>query len=446
MKKKLFSMALLIMALFLAFAVTGCSSSSDDDDPVPPNEEPTNEETFTTVDATIVGTTSPGITVSAKKSDSTGIYYVSLTGTAAANYLYTASGTGTGSFGGGWVPGDWNSGTLADPAAGKYAAVYIDDLWASGITGEILAIKQTNAALKFYTGSTNDIVTGSLDSPAPAGVANILIDGDTAMKWKVYPVNTFATEPVSVLIWSGAVDKTVTYEIQEYSAADGNGTPVGGGAYQKIVVDYSGVTTFEPVTAVAVAPGSLYTSPGIAVSAIQDDSTGIYYVSLSGTVGAAYVYTSTGGGAGTPGGSWASGDWGPNAGATPPAGKYTAIDIEDLWASGITGEILAIKQTNAALRFYTGSAQDIAQTLTAPAKIGDPNILITGDTAMKWKVYPANQFQNEDFSVIIWDGAEDKTVTFEIQEYSTADGTGDPVAPPTGAYQKIVVDFSNLTF
>ena len=178
-----------------------------------------------------------GLTITAKKSDVNGIVYITLGGTVADTYQAAATGNQTPTAGGNFDGDTWGAGTTTS-AAGKYAAAYIDGLVASGGWTNV-AIKQTNHAFVYYTGSSQDLAKAELTAPAPAPGANIYlpVDATLPVKWKLYA--SVSAGPFGILLWNGATAKTATLVIEQYNGNAQGSTKTGDIA--TFVIDYSSV-------------------------------------------------------------------------------------------------------------------------------------------------------------------------------------------------------------
>jgi hypothetical protein len=218
MKKK-FTIGLIAL-LSVSLFVLGCSTDDE--------EEEAAAETFTAVTEYTAGTNNPtGLTVSAVKSDQTGIIYIDLSGTIGNAFIYNTVNEGT-EAGGSWQSGDWGPWD-STPEEGKYAAVYIDGVFTEEMVTEVLAIRQDNAALRFYTDAGDIHITGT---PVPSiqhsssGKSCIWLTDSLTIKWKLNDASSISdTEPFSVLLWSGAPSKTATFNIRSYDDYAENANP-----------------------------------------------------------------------------------------------------------------------------------------------------------------------------------------------------------------------------
>jgi hypothetical protein len=243
MKRKLFSLAILVMVLSLAFI--GCSSSSDDDDGPPPNEETFTNVTTSYPREIVTDLSSSSLTIaSAQKSDTSGIVYITLGGEVETDFQYitTIGSTPTGEWDNLW--GDPAVASF-NPLAGKYGTFVFKPFTSiTDVNTLNIAIKQTNDALRYYTDLASleaAPLTVPFEGSGPGGVY-IPSSSDTATRWKKYDPYTTASI-FEVLLWSGAANKTITLEIQSFigspadPAVEGTDYTVLG----TIVIDYSDV-------------------------------------------------------------------------------------------------------------------------------------------------------------------------------------------------------------
>ena len=193
-----------------------------------------------------------------------------LGGTITSKYILKAPGAGNNAYteGGNFQPSaDYWIGSQEKPAAGTYAAVYIKGAltWA-GNDPKVLAIKNTNQALRLYAGNpTSSLLTAEPTKPKVTDSSNqktIYIPAtDPVVRWKLYSAipndDTFG-----ILIWNGGTGttytpKTATLVIQEYNGYDSSVTvgadttksPLSNGYSLTVVVDYSDVKFADTVDA-----------------------------------------------------------------------------------------------------------------------------------------------------------------------------------------------------
>jgi hypothetical protein len=200
-----------------------------------------------------------------RKSNASGKVYIKLTGTLDPKYVYTAAGgteypqtdptSGAGSeFKG---KNDWIGASSAfgypKPAAGKYAAAYIGNLF-HGLTldNKFVAVKQSNQAMRFFTGLVENTNVGAVTNQELAGPKTvdengaIYLPADTnkpPVRWRVYNTGgKTTTETFGILIWNNAVPKTAEFEITARQGFTDNSPELSSNAYiGTIIVDYSGV-------------------------------------------------------------------------------------------------------------------------------------------------------------------------------------------------------------
>jgi hypothetical protein len=201
-----------------------------------------------------------GLTISAVK-NAAGAVTIRLSGTLKPAYVYTADGstaypttepsTGAGSaFEGNdmWI-GTTSQYGYPKPAAGKYAEAYIGALFKGlDLTGKYIAVKQSNQALRFFTGvpSNPSVVTTPLTAPKAADSDGAIYlpsaATDLPVRWRVYGQGAkTVTETFAILIWSGASPKTATFEITARASAASDAAETDPPYRATIVVDYSSV-------------------------------------------------------------------------------------------------------------------------------------------------------------------------------------------------------------
>jgi hypothetical protein len=189
----------------------------------------------------------------ARKSTKNEIVYIKLGGDLLPAYVYETTTGGqnfvqpAGTDPGSAFAGDYWGGATSKPAAGKYAGVYIGNIFkylfgSAVLTGKYIAVRQANQSLRFNTGAYGTI-PGSLDGPAVTddhtSIPTTLTD--MPVKWKIYGEGAIAaSETFGLLIWSGADPKTAEFDFDgRTSASDPSidaSVPSG-----KVIVDYSAV-------------------------------------------------------------------------------------------------------------------------------------------------------------------------------------------------------------
>jgi hypothetical protein len=130
-----------------------------------------------------------------------------------------------------------------------------------------------------------------------------------------------------------------------------------------------------------------------------------------------------------------------------PAGNYAYVSFS--LASVImpnAAKVIAIRQENDALRYYTGSASLLTELPTAPAFGNvEPNIYVPAQgTPLKWKANDVGAFTLSDAAncqFIVSSTASPKTVKIDITTWS-ANTTG---ATKTGDVATVILDYSALT-
>jgi hypothetical protein len=139
--------------------------------------------------------------------------------------------------------------------------VYIDGLITDEtIAAGTLAGKQTNEALRLYTGATDFLLSESPLAPL-VNANNIWIPTDTQtgtpIKWKAYVGDNgepnLTADPAGFLIWDGGTgtptplypNRIITYELTKITITDG--IAVVDNVQASYIIDYSGVTFVDPV-------------------------------------------------------------------------------------------------------------------------------------------------------------------------------------------------------
>jgi hypothetical protein len=425
-----------------------------------------------------------GLTILSATKDASGAVTIWLGGTLAPSYVYTSNNGATQypatdpavDFKGNefWI----GTPITATPAAGKYSNAFIHGLF-SGLSpsnGKIIAVKQTNQALRFMTSASSGVNTSALLGPKTGnheegGATSIQADTSISpIRWRVYQSSYIDSDLTwGFLISDGTLaPKTATFELAEWSGFVNNGTAVSNGYTATITVDYSAV---DFGTGEAVA--NLYslkttegteaeddTDSGLEILAATKDTSGITTIKLGGTLATGYVYTTTGGTA------YASGSqpehfpgqtfWlGTGITATPAAGKYSNAYIDGLFSDLATdnGKIIAIKQTNQALRFFTGASTGVNTSALSGPKTGNHEeggaTSILADTSIspiRWRVYEASAINTDEiWGFLIYDGMlVPKTATFELAEWSGFVNNGAAVS--NGFTATIIVDYSAVDF
>jgi hypothetical protein len=441
MKKKfLFGLIALLSVSFIFFGCGGDSGADSSSNRIPISS------------ITLAASGNPtGITISAEQDNDTGIYYVGVSGTVPAVYTYAADGTTAGTEPTNWDSATW--GTALAPRAGKYASIKIAGIFDGTAplvdTTEILGIKQTNQAFRFYTGNSD------VNTPIEAGPIftgdTLYVPADTAVpayKWKGHPAGEFTSYGAfPVLIADiGVSPKTSTIVFRSHAAAS-NGEEPTDAVNVTIVVDYSGVT-FTNTIDVSKSFTSAG-STGVTIASALKNTAGEITIALEGTPDTAYRYTVSEGVADVVGGSWDSATWG--TALAPTAGKYASIKITGIIDGADrlvdTSKILGIKQTNQAFRFYTGNSD-----VNTPIEAG-PNF--TGDTlyvpanpavpAYKWKGHGAGDLATYGaFPVLIADiGVSPKTSTIVFRSHAA---TTNGAAPTDDVNVTVVIDYSGVAW
>jgi hypothetical protein len=438
----------------------------------------------TTEGNSVTADTASGLTILSATKNGTSTT-IKLGGTLAESFVYTADGTTV-------YPtpdpavdfpgkGYWIGSTLnATPLAGKYTNAYIQGFFQGAGTGKVIAVKQTNEALRFLS-AYDHANTNVAEFTSPKATENeypTCVPTDTAVsafRWKVYPAGEQNDNAAfGFLISDSAAPQTATFLIQEWSAQETGGTPVSNGYTATITVDYSAVN-FGNTEAVA----NVYslkvsddeeadddTGSGLrilsATKATEGPTTGVVTIKLGGTLVSTYVYDADGETEYESDPTNFAGQtyWiGNEQYATPLEGKYSNVFIQGFFAEMGADKVIAVKQTNEALRFFT---QYKKSDNTAPAASTNPATFtvpksdeaelptcVPPDTtvsAFRWKVWDSTDGITADgiHGFLISDTAAPQTATFLIQEWSEFATAGEPVT--NGYTATIIVDYSAVDF
>jgi hypothetical protein len=431
MKGKLFSLAILVMVLALAFI--GCSNESGSE---------TQTETWNTVTGEYPVLTDPAIaplTVVATQSSLTGEIRITVTGTISDTYSYTKGGSSPNS----WWTGNYPQDGAFTSADGVYGAVVFDEFFPDDANTRYLAVKVTNDAFRYYTDATYN-ASSELTQPATA-VSGIYIPAvGTATRWMLYDAGVIPNSDwLSVLLWSGASPKTITLELQEFSEYD---VDADYDVLKTITIDYSAVTFATNVAAIYTPTASTgdYPNSLTVSSAIRNDVTGVTTVTLNGTIDNALGGPST----------WWDSVY-HNPVSTAEAGEYAAFIFDGAFPADAVSKRIAIYNENDGLRLYTAVDADISDTPLVSPVIGSSNANIYipelgAGTAVKWRLYNVGDIPDGDWlAVLLWSGASSKVAKFEIQVFNGGYTPNPSVAPVKGTdytvTNTIVIDYSNVT-
>jgi hypothetical protein len=437
MKGKLFSLAILVMVLALAFI--GCSNESGSE---------TQTETWNTVTdeyPVLNNAGVPDLTVAATQSSLTGEIRLTVTGTISDTYSYIKKEGSTTS----WWDIHYAIFPEFTPADGVYGALVLDEFFPENASERVLAVKITNDAFRYYTDGVGN-ASAPLDEPVAQNQGSIHIPTTgTATRWRLY--NTFAADSanyipdddyLSILLWSGANPKTIEIQLQEFSEFDVDADYT---VLKTITIDYSGVE-FKTDVATSydnTASTSDYVNDLEISSAIRNDVTGVTTIALSGTTANALGGPST----------WWDGVY-HNPISTAEAGEYAAFIFDGAFPADAVSKRIAIYNENDALRLYTAVDADISDTPLVSPVIGSSNANIYipalgAGTAVKWRLYNVGDIPDGDWlAVLLWSGASSKVAKFEIQVFDAGYTPNPSVAPVKGTDYTvtniIVIDYSNV--
>jgi hypothetical protein len=162
-------------------------------------------------------------------------------------------------------------------------------------------------------------------------------------------------------------------------------------------------------------------------------------IKLSGTIEAAVSYdtednTAT---------SWWNINYEPGVGGSTPAdGIYSAAVFDGFFPEDASGKVLAVKVTNDAFRYYTGYP-NATGPLTKPSTANEQSIYIPAQgAATRWRLYNAGDIPDGDWlGVLLWSGADPKTITIELQEFASFDPDADYTV-----LKRVTIDYSDVDF
>ncbi|MDR1230048.1 MAG: hypothetical protein LBK61_01465 [Spirochaetaceae bacterium] len=187
---------------------------------------------------------------SVKKNAATNTVTIKLGGTFGGKWIYDGKGTtvnATTEAGGKWNKTTWGPASDAEnmqPLVGKYGAVYIKGFSSDALAN--VAIEGINPALVFYTGLTAiPLSDAKLGAPVTNNTfPNIYLDGDASQRWVLYD-SLAVNKAFGIMLFSGATDKTVTLDIDQYTGSTTGATKVttgaDGGDILNVVIDYADV-------------------------------------------------------------------------------------------------------------------------------------------------------------------------------------------------------------
>jgi hypothetical protein len=185
----------------------------------------------------------------------------------------------------------------------------------------------------------------------------------------------------------------------------------------------------------------------LTVVATQSSLTGEIRITVTGTISDDYSYIK--GGSTT---SWWDGVYPLVPGTfTPADGVYGALVLDEFFPDDASERVLAVKTTNDAFRYYTDGVGNAANPLEEPVTQNPGSIHIPADTsnpASRWRLYntyaadSGNYIPDDDYlSILLWSGANPKTITLELQEFPEFDVDAD-----YDVLKTITIDYSAVTF
>jgi hypothetical protein len=429
--------------------------------------------------------TASGLEILSAVKDAAGVT-IRLGGTLAESFVYTAAGNveypatdpavdfPARSF---WM----GEGDKVTSAAGKYSNVYIHGLFSDLATGhaKVIAIKQTNQALRFFSGDNTTSAAVTVPKAADENATYIPTPG-APIRWRVYGSGVInSAEPFGILLYDDGTNtqtQTAVLELTERVGATDGATATSGGYTATITVDYSAVN-FGNTEAVANVYSlkvseentTADTASGLEILSASKDAAGTVTIKLGGTLAADYVYTADGSTKHVQGTSadpahFSTGFWmGAGDTVTSAAGKYSNVFIQGLFsglpATGHT-KYVAVKQTNQALRFFKdgkdsegAASPGITATVLQGPKAADAEgatyiPAATGDSPVRWRVYASGaKTHDETFGVLIYAGAlTPKTATFDLTERTGHTANAPEVTANDRYTATIIVDYSAVNF
>ncbi|MDR1929306.1 MAG: hypothetical protein LBQ44_01630 [Treponema sp.] len=173
---------------------------------------------------------------------------------------------------------------------------------------------------------------------------------------------------------------------------------------------------------------------GLTLTARKSDTTGIIYLTVSGTVTAANTADT----------AWTD-IWLSKGNIT---GEFAAvsIDLKGVFTAANVANILAIRSESQALRYYTGMSPLLSEKPTAPVEFG-PTTWIPSDTSqlpVRWKAYAANSIPaNDNLTLLIWENASPKSSKLEVTSWTNI--ANDVATGKTGDIATIIFDYSGVS-
>jgi hypothetical protein len=419
--------------------------------------------------------TQSGISVaSALKDIATKTVTIRLTGEFDAKYVYVGDGTTAASATGGgakWESVNWFDGSYTStPLTGKYGAVNIVGINTAEQTNVAIQIKPYSGLL-FYSGTILQTGTNTprplfadseLTVPSTAEPFNYKsVDGTVTQRWRFYstiPANNI----YGILLYSGAANKTITLDIDQWGSAPADGKAANGDILT-VVVDYSNVTfpteldVSKSYSLKEVEDGegaATATASGISIaSALKNTATNTVTIRLAGTFGAKYIYAADGtavaatSGANIVGSKWETDNWFDGSyTCTPLAGKYGAVNVNGFFSAAKSNVAVQIKPYPGLL-FYSGTIEGktlfASNELTAPVTAEPFNYKSSdGTVTQRWKFY-SSFAQDANFGMLLYSGATNKTVTLDIDQWNNTPSGG---KADNGDILTVVIDYRDVVF
>jgi hypothetical protein len=423
--------------------------------------------------------TQSGISIaSALKDIATKTVTIRLAGEFDAKYVYVGDGTTAASATGGgaqWESASWFDGSYTStPLAGKYGAVNIGGINTEAMSNVAIQIKPYPGLL-FYSGTIEAsgggertlFASSELTVPATAEPFNYKsADGTVTQRWRFFPTIP-ANDIYGVLLYSGAANKTVTLDVDQWGTTPADGKAANGDILT-VVVDYRDVVfpaeldvseSYSLKEAEVGDSATTATASGISIaSALKNASTNTVTIRLAGTFGAKYIYAADGttaavtSGANVVGSKWDADNWFDGSyTCTPLAGKYGAVNVNGFFPAAKSNVAVQIKPypgllfSSGTITASGGGQRTLfaSNELTAPATVEPFNYKSAdGTVTQRWKLY-SSFAQDANFGVLLYSGAANKTVTLDIDQWGATPSDGKAA---NGDILTVVIDYSDVVF
>jgi hypothetical protein len=327
-------------------------------------------------------------------------------------------------------------------------------------------VKDVSVVFGTGTGATfADAVTGTV--VVAAGALN-----NSALSTTFTAADSGSAKAVYVVPGSVGTYTEATFDAAT-AYADATALAAGGVFFVKVTSQNGSTAKWYKITVLEAVPDNVYslkttegpaalaeTGSGLEILSAGKDASGAVTIRLGGTLASSYVYSAASNTAYPAADPVAHFDakyfWiGATGTVSPVAGKYANVFVQGLFSGLATSntKIIAIKQTNQTLRFFsgvTGNSSYVTDPLNGP-KMADHNgaNYIPADPSIspvRWRVYNTGVIQPaEIWGFLIYDGAlTPKTATFEITE--RANFTNDAALASNPFTATVIVDYSAVDF